>query len=89
MPTRRITLETAQALKPLDDLDLLLIEQPLYEDDIWDHRKLQQQFNTPICLDESIISAAARALRAGDGSLPDHQHQGRAGGWIEPGDCDP
>ncbi|HTP00484.1 MAG TPA: o-succinylbenzoate synthase [Anaerolineales bacterium] len=50
------TLDTAQALKPLDDLDLLLIEQPLFEDDIWDHRKLQQQFRTPICLDESIVS---------------------------------
>ena len=50
------TLETADTLKPLDDLDLLLIEQPLYEDDIWDHRKLQAQFKTPICLDESILS---------------------------------
>lgn len=50
------TLQTAQSLRPLDDLDLLLIEQPLYEDDIWDHRLLQQQFRTPICLDESIIS---------------------------------
>ena len=50
------TLETASALKPLDDLDLLLIEQPLYEDDIWDHRKLQAEFKTPICLDESILS---------------------------------
>ena len=50
------TLETAQTLKPLDDLSLLLIEQPLYEDDIWDHHKLQQQFRTPICLDESIVS---------------------------------
>ena len=50
------TLETADALKPLDDLDLLLIEQPLYEDDIWDHRKLQAEFETPICLDESIVS---------------------------------
>lgn len=50
------TLETASALKPLDDLDLLLIEQPLFEDDIWDHRKLQAQFKTPICLDESIVS---------------------------------
>jgi O-succinylbenzoate synthase len=50
------TLETADALKPLDDLDLLLIEQPLYEDDIWDHRKLQADFRTPICLDESILS---------------------------------
>ncbi|MFN3491239.1 MAG: enolase C-terminal domain-like protein, partial [Anaerolineales bacterium] len=43
-------------LKPLDDLDLLLIEQPLFEDDIWDHHKLQTQFKTPICLDESIIT---------------------------------
>jgi O-succinylbenzoate synthase len=50
------TLETADALKPLDDLDLLLIEQPLYEDDIWDHRRLQAAFKTPICLDESILS---------------------------------
>jgi O-succinylbenzoate synthase len=50
------TLETAQALLPLDDFDLLLIEQPLAEDDLWDHRKLQTQFTTPICLDESIIS---------------------------------
>jgi len=50
------TLETASALKPLDDLGLLLIEQPLYEDDIWDHRRLQAEFKTPICLDESIIS---------------------------------
>jgi o-succinylbenzoate synthase len=50
------TLETAGVLKPLDDLDLLLIEQPLYEDDIWDHRKLQSEFRTPICLDESVVS---------------------------------
>lgn len=50
------TLETSDALKRLDDLDLLLIEQPLYEDDIWDHRKLQAAFKTPICLDESILS---------------------------------
>jgi O-succinylbenzoate synthase len=50
------TLETASALKPLDDLNLLLIEQPLFEDDIWDHRKLQAEFKTAICLDESILS---------------------------------
>ena len=50
-------LETAQTILPLDDLDLLLIEQPLAEDDLWDHHKLQQQFKTPLCLDESIISA--------------------------------
>jgi O-succinylbenzoate synthase len=50
------TLETAEALKPLDDLNLLLIEQPLFEDDIWDHRKLQAELKTPICLDESVVS---------------------------------
>lgn len=49
-------LETARTLKPLDELDLLLIEQPLFEDDIWDHRRLQVEFRTPICLDESIVS---------------------------------
>jgi O-succinylbenzoate synthase len=50
------TLESAQALKLLDDLNLLMIEQPLYDDDLWDHCKLQDEFLTPICLDESILS---------------------------------
>ncbi|MBI4762815.1 MAG: o-succinylbenzoate synthase [Chloroflexota bacterium] len=50
------TLETASALDPLDELSLLLIEQPLFEDDIWDHRKLQARFKTAICLDESILT---------------------------------
>ncbi|MFT3893709.1 MAG: o-succinylbenzoate synthase [Anaerolineales bacterium] len=50
------TLETAKVLKAIDDLNLLLIEQPLFEDDIWDHRRLQAEFKTPICLDESIIT---------------------------------
>jgi o-succinylbenzoate synthase len=52
------TLETAQALLPLDDLNLLLIEQPLAEDDIWDHSRLQPKFRTPLCLDESITKPA-------------------------------
>lgn len=51
------TLETATTLIPLDDLDLLLIEQPLPEDDLWDHRHLQSQLATPLCLDESILSS--------------------------------
>jgi O-succinylbenzoate synthase len=50
------TLATSETLRPLDQLDLLLIEQPLFEDDIWDHRKLQAQLKTPICLDESVVS---------------------------------
>jgi o-succinylbenzoate synthase len=50
------TLESAVSLAPLDDLGLLLIEQPLAEDDLWDHSRLQTKFKTPICLDESITS---------------------------------
>jgi len=50
------SLETSETLRPLDRLGLLLIEQPLFEDDIWDHRKLQERFKTPICLDESVVS---------------------------------
>jgi O-succinylbenzoate synthase len=50
------TLDTAASLLPLDEIGLLLIEQPLFEDDLWDHSKLQRQFNTPLCLDESILS---------------------------------
>jgi O-succinylbenzoate synthase len=50
------SLDDVKILSPLDKLNLLLIEQPLFEDDIWDHHKLQEQFETPICLDESIVS---------------------------------
>jgi len=50
------TLTSWEVLKPLDLLNLLLIEQPLNEDDIWDHRRLQREFRTPICLDESVIT---------------------------------
>ncbi len=50
------TLESSAELSPLDDLDLMLIEQPLAEDDLWDHRQLQARLRTPVCLDESITS---------------------------------
>ena len=78
------TLETAPALKPLDNLDLLLIEQPLSEDDIWDHHYLQAQFNTPICLDESILSArhARQALEMGSCRIINIK-AGRVGGLSE------
>jgi O-succinylbenzoate synthase len=49
-------LSDAEHLKALDDFDLLLIEQPLGDDDIIDHAKLQPQLKTPVCLDESITS---------------------------------
>ncbi len=50
-------LSDADHLKDLDDLDLLLIEQPLDHDDLVDHARLQPQLKTAVCLDESITSA--------------------------------
>lgn len=50
------TLRDIEHLKRLDDLNLTMIEQPLAHDDIYDHAKLQNEINTPICLDESIHS---------------------------------
>ncbi len=75
------TLDTADALLPLDDLGLLLIEQPLSEDDLWDHRVLQQKFKTPICLDESIHDPrhARQALEMGSTKVINIK-QGRVGG---------
>jgi len=78
------TLETAQTLQPLDQLDLLLIEQPLFEDDIWNHHKLQQQFHTPLCLDESILSTRhARYALEMDACRIINIKAGRVGGLSE------
>ncbi len=52
------TLEDASRLAKLDEYDLMMIEQPLRHDDIVDHAALAPQLRTPICLDESIHSAA-------------------------------
>lgn len=78
------TLDTAAALKPLDDLNLLLIEQPLAEDDLWDHHILQQDFNTPICLDESIhaVRHARQAIEM-DASRVINIKPGRVGGLSQ------
>lgn len=50
------TLTDIDHLRKFDRLDLMMIEQPLAHDDCIDHAKLQQEINTPICLDESIHS---------------------------------
>jgi O-succinylbenzoate synthase len=50
------TLDDLPLLQSLDDLNLLMIEQPLAYDDLLDHSYLQSRINTPICLDESINS---------------------------------
>src|SRR5690606_24103024 len=51
------TLADADHLSQLDEFNLLMLEQPLADDDIFEHSKLQPRLQTPICLDESIHSA--------------------------------
>jgi O-succinylbenzoate synthase len=48
------TLSDVPLFKALDQFDLMMIEQPLAHNDIFDHAELQKQITTPICLDESI-----------------------------------
>ena len=43
-------------LAALDDFNLLLIEQPIHEEDYLGHRLLAERMSTPVCLDESILS---------------------------------
>jgi o-succinylbenzoate synthase len=78
------TLADAQHLARLDEFSLLLIEQPLPEDDIRGHAELATKVRTPICLDESITSAraAADAIALGACSIVNIK-AGRVGGYIE------
>ncbi|WP_417564633.1 o-succinylbenzoate synthase [Microbacterium sp.] len=71
-------------LAELDRFDLLLIEQPLREDDLVDHAALAQRLRTPVCLDESITSAkaASDALALGAASVINIK-AGRVGGYLE------
>ncbi|HET7089564.1 MAG TPA: o-succinylbenzoate synthase [Anaerolineae bacterium] len=50
------TLADAPLFEAMDEHKLLLIEQPLGWDDLYEHSKLQPRLRTPICLDESIHS---------------------------------
>lgn len=50
------TLADVPRLREMDDLDLMMIEQPLSHEDIRDHALLQAEIATPVCLDESIHS---------------------------------
>jgi O-succinylbenzoate synthase len=78
------TLGDARLLAQLDPFDLLLIEQPLPEDDVRGHAELAKQIRTPVCLDESIVSAraAADAIALGACSIVNIK-AGRVGGYLE------
>ena len=78
------TLVDASHLRRLDDYGLLLIEQPLGEADIRQHAELAKLMETPMCLDESIVSAeaAADAIALGAAAVINIK-PGRVGGYIE------
>jgi O-succinylbenzoate synthase len=78
------TLADARHLARLDPFDLLLIEQPLEEEDILGHADLARLIRTPVCLDESITSAqsAAAAIRLGACQIVNIK-PGRVGGYLE------
>lgn len=78
------TVADARHLARLDAFDLLLIEQPLPEDDVAGHAQLAKLVRTPICLDESITSAraAADAIARGACSIVNIK-AGRVGGYLE------
>lgn len=61
------TLSDAALFRTFDDFKLMMIEQPLAYDDILDHAELQRQIETPVCLDESIKTAAdaSHAIQVG------------------------
>lgn len=74
----------AAHLSLLDEFELLLIEQPLPEDDLRGHAELAARLRTPICLDESITSAkaAADAIELRACSIVNIK-AGRVGGYLE------
>jgi O-succinylbenzoate synthase len=78
------TLGDVALFQALDEFNLMMIEQPLAHDDIFDHAELQKQIRTPICLDESIHSRddARHAIRAGACRIVNIK-LGRVGGHRE------
>jgi O-succinylbenzoate synthase len=77
-------LTDADIFRAMDDYNLLLIEQPLSNDDIFQHIHLQRELKTAICLDESIHSAddAEAALELGACRIINIK-PGRVGGYTE------
>jgi o-succinylbenzoate synthase len=78
------TLSDHRHLARLDEYDLLLIEQPLGEDDLRQHAELARRLRTPICLDETIVSAqrAFDAIALGAAQVINIK-AGRVGGYLE------
>jgi O-succinylbenzoate synthase len=78
------TLDDMNIMKELDQYNLMMIEQPLSHDDLYDHAELQKELKTPVCLDESIktVNDAELALKIGSCRIINIKH-GRVGGLLQ------
>jgi o-succinylbenzoate synthase len=78
------TLDQTEHLRKFDAYNLLMIEQPLWSDEIYLHARLQNAIRTSICLDESIRNArdADFALETGACRIINIK-VGRVGGFTE------
>jgi O-succinylbenzoate synthase len=78
------TLDQVEHLREFDQFNLLMIEQPLWNDDIYYHARLQRELRSSICLDESIRHArdAAAAVETGACRIINVK-VGRVGGFTE------
>jgi O-succinylbenzoate synthase len=78
------TMDDLDHLKKFDRFNLLMFEQPLWNDDIYNHSLLQKQLKTSICLDESIRNArdAEAAIKLGACRIINIK-VGRVGGFTE------
>jgi O-succinylbenzoate synthase len=76
-------LDDSSTLEALDAYGLVLIEQPLAEDDLRGHAALAARLMTPLCLDESITSlrSAAEAIDLGACRVVNIK-AGRVGGYL-------
>jgi O-succinylbenzoate synthase len=78
------TLDQVEHLRKFDQFNLLMIEQPLWDDDIYYHARLQKELRTAVCLDESIVSARSAAFAVETGACRIVNIKvGRVGGFSE------
>jgi O-succinylbenzoate synthase len=78
------TLDNLEHLRKFDQFNLLMIEQPLWNDEIYYHASLQKELRTAICLDESIVSARSAAFALDIGACRIiNMKVGRVGGFSE------
>lgn len=78
------TLDQLEHLRMFDQFNLLMIEQPLWDDDIFYHARLQKELRTAVCLDESIVNARSAALALETGACRIINIKvGRVGGFTE------